>query len=146
MKRKKTMESDAINYSNKVRHPAHDDEQQQHCSCSNSRIATHRAAGIHDRYIQIRTRTSYSSVQLYNYIVSGSGTLLWNHTRRLTKIDKKRYPPPKKNGSTPGMDCADLILSRRASYLQTTRCFHARCLKRRDDKKRYTKKKNASTR
>ena len=41
---------------------------QQHCSGSNSRIATHRAgvAEIHDRCIQIHTRVSYSSVQYNN--------------------------------------------------------------------------------
>ena len=43
MKRKKTLESDAVNHENKFCHPAHDDEQQQQqataassSSCSNS--------------------------------------------------------------------------------------------------------------
>ena len=79
----------------------------------------------------------------YNYYLSGSGTLLWNHTRCLAKRDgKTRYA--KKNGS-PGDPTSDLILSGSACYLLTTRCLHTRCLTKSDENKRYTKKKNGST-
>ena len=67
IKIKKTLQSDAINRSNKFCHPAQDDEQQQvaaasSSSGSNSSTATHRAAaaevymtGIHKYLIQQRT-------------------------------------------------------------------------------------------
>ena len=67
MKRKKTLELDAISHSNKLCHPAHDDSgsKQQLCSGSNSRIATHRAAAaeIHGRNIQLHARTVYFLVE-----------------------------------------------------------------------------------
>ena len=61
MKRNKTLESDAINRSNKVRHPAHDDEQQQQAAAlqlqqqqdSNTQSGSR---SLHDRHMQIRTR------------------------------------------------------------------------------------------
>ena len=125
MKRKKTLESDAISHSYKLRHPAHDGEQQQHCSCSNSRIATHRAvaAEMYDGYIQTHTRVirrtaAYSIV----IILSGPGTLLWNHTRCLTKRNEGKTAHPKKRKNS-GNWTYDLILSRSASYLLTTRCL-----------------------
>ena len=65
---------------------------QQHCSGSNSSIATHRAAAaaaMHGSYIQIHTRTLYSSLQ-YTYNLSGPGTLWRNHTRCLKKRDEKK--------------------------------------------------------
>ena len=69
MKRKETLESDAMNHSNNVCHPAHDDEQQhlqqQHC-CS---IATHyRAAAVKKgmaatyKYILVRRGAAYYSI------------------------------------------------------------------------------------
>ena len=93
MKRKKTLESDAMNHSNNFCHPAHDDEQQpQQQQCSNTQSSSSRK---HGRYIQIRARTSYSSVQLssISYNLSGSGTLVVKaHTRCLTKrVEKRRY-------------------------------------------------------
>ena len=80
IKRKKTLQSDAMNHNNKCCHSAHNDEQQQHAaaaaaacssSCSNISIATHRAAAaeIHGRYIQLHTRTSYSNVQLSSIVI-----------------------------------------------------------------------------
>ena len=71
--RKKTLESDPMNHSNKICHPAHDDEQQQLQQQEYSN--TQSSSRTYGRYIQIHTRTSYSSVQ-YNYNLSGPGTLL----------------------------------------------------------------------
>ena len=91
IKRKKTLQSDAMNHNNKCCHSAHNDEQQQHAaaaaaacssSCSNISIATHRAAAaeIHGRYIETHTRTSYSSAHLSSrYNLSGPGNPLRNH-------------------------------------------------------------------
>ena len=39
MKRKKTLESDAMNHSNNFCHPAHDDEQQQHATADAATVA-----------------------------------------------------------------------------------------------------------
>ena len=56
---------------------ANSTNKQQYCNCSNSRIATQRAAAteIHDRYVPLHTRTSYSGVK-HNQNISGPGTLL----------------------------------------------------------------------
>ena len=95
MKRKKALELDAINHSNKLCHPAHDDEHQQQATAlqrqqqqdSNTQSSSSRNA--HDRYAQIHTRTSCSRVQ-YNCNISGSGTLLLNHTHGAYKKKVKQ--------------------------------------------------------
>ena len=84
MKRKKTLESDAVNHSNKIstRHTWRTAAASS-SSCSNSSITPHYTEA--GRSIRIHTRTLCSSVQ---FNLSGPGTLLGNHTRCLR--NKKR--------------------------------------------------------
>ena len=101
VKRRKTLESDAISHSNKLRHPAHDDEQQQQVAAlqlqqqqgSNTQSSSSSSSSRITLRVYTNTyyRTSYSSVQ-HNYNISGPGTLLWNDTRCLliAKRDEKK--------------------------------------------------------
>ena len=101
-------------------------DRQQHGS--NSRQA---AAEMHDRYIQIHTRTPYSSVQQHNIKIhiSGSGTLCCETTHTRAVVPSKKYEKKtlavhkkQKSGSSSGNRTYDLTtFSRSASYLLTTR-------------------------
>ena len=62
-----------MNYSNNFYRPAHDDEHQKHVAAAEKTTARRAAAAaaeaeIHSKYIQIHTRTSYSSVQLSSIV------------------------------------------------------------------------------
>ena len=61
-----------MNYSNNFYRPAHD-EHQKHVAAAEKTTARRAAAAaaeaeIHSKYIQIHTRTSYSSVQLSSVV------------------------------------------------------------------------------
>ena len=77
---------------------------QQHCSCSNSKIATHRAAAeTHDRNIQTHTRiirrtAAYSLITIYQVQVPCSET---THGAYQKEVEKNNGAPKKKNVSTP---------------------------------------------
>ena len=69
---------------------------QQHCSCSNSRLA---AAEIHGSYSHIHTRTSYRSVQ-HNIYISGPDTLCCEITQtRCPGIKKKKKKATQRNAT-----------------------------------------------
>ena len=65
MKRKKTLESHAVNYSNKFCHPAHDDEQQQQAAAAAATAVfqhtTQQQAGIHE-YTFVHRAAAYSII------------------------------------------------------------------------------------
>ena len=82
MKRKKTLEWDAVDHGNKLCHLAHDDEQQQQAAAA-------AATAVLGMGIQVHTRTSCQNVRYYNKCRSGPGILLWNSTRCL-RIKKER--------------------------------------------------------
>ena len=110
---KETLQSDVMNHSSKFWHSAHDHEQQQQAATTAAKAVWQHTeqqqkymAGI---YVQIHTRTSYSSIQ-YHYNIIGPGTqysVAKPHTVSIiTERDEiKRYTKKKKKKEhTPGIE------------------------------------------
>ena len=101
-----------MNRSNKFCHPAHDDERQQQCSCSNnSRVGNTSSSRntwqvYFEVYKYIHTRTSYNSSVQYNYSLIKSRCSVVKLHRCLTRhmISKKRYTIQNKKENTPGIE------------------------------------------
>ena len=55
MKRKKKLETDAMNYSNEFCHPAHDDEQQQHAAAAAATTAVLLQHAEHQQKYMVRS-------------------------------------------------------------------------------------------
>ena len=72
MKRKKKLESDAVNHGNKFCHPAHHDEHQQQAAAAAAATAvyqhnTQQQAGIYE-YILVRRAAAYSVITMIEQV------------------------------------------------------------------------------